>query len=311
MSLTKGNMRALIAMLKEACLAAGACAKRFQEMYVDATKRKDFVQKLTALIQEVFGRFNAFNTDGVVKQTFFEPKNWARPVDEQLELLRVYLPDAWVDPEYLATRQAEPVPAGFVRVAVPKLAYLEQILRPTGLEPDEPWDIYEHIGVAIEHVCGEHESKHGTKFKNWRKGELGPDRVRCHQQAMERRRQAEESVPGDIMILDVDLGNRTLGGKEKLCHTPRWSREEIGLTDNLMDLGSVDVGYILLLNEARLTKYDLCIDTTLEEYFWDGDGWVASLCWDFNGGQLHFDYGYADYADGNYATGVAMSPGLL
>lgn len=303
MSLTKGNMRALIAMLKEACKAAGACAKRFQEMYVDAELRTKFVTRLTSLIQEMFGRFNPFNTDATVKQTFYEPKNWARPLDEQLELLRVYLPNAWVDPEYLAQRQAEPVPTGFTRVVVPKLAYVQTHL---GLE-----DIYAEIGVAIEHVCGEHEQKHGAKFKNWRKGELTPNRVRCHEQAAERRRQAEAAVAGDILILDVDLANKTLGGKENICHTPRWSREEIGLSDNLMDLSSVDVGWILLLNEQRLTKYeDLAIDVTLEEYFWGADGWVGSLCWHFNDGQLRFSSGDGYCADEGCATGVARLPGV-
>lgn len=303
MSLTKGNMRALIAMLKEACKAAGACAKRFQEMYVDAALRANFVQRLTSLIQECFGRFNPFNTDATVKQAYNEPKNWARPLDEQLELLRVYLPNAWVDPEYLAQRQAEPVPAGFTRVVVPKLAYLQQHL---GLD-----DVYTQIGAAIEHICSEHEGKHGAKFKNWRKGELGSDRVRCHEQAAIRRREAEAAVPGDILILDVDLANKTLGSKERLCHTPRWSREEIGLSDNLMDLSSVDVGWILLINEARLTKYeDLAIDVTLEEYFWDDDGWVDSLYWCFGDEQLRFSYWSGYCADEDFAAGVARLPGV-
>jgi hypothetical protein len=310
MALTSGNRRALAGLSRVAEQNAEADPRRFQTMY-ESPAKGGFLEELTALYQKHFGRFNPFNGDEAKKQAYWEPKGWARSLDEQLELLRVYLPKAWVDPEYLAQRQAEPVPAGFVRVAVPKLAYLESILRPADLESEKPWDIYEHIGVAIEHVCGEHEQKSGARFKNWRKNELGSDRVRCHEQAAIRRRTAEATVPGDVMILDVDLSNRTLGGKDKICHTPRWSREEIGLTDHLMDLSAVDVGWILILNEDRLSKYeDPAIDVTLEEYFWGGYGWVISLCWYFHDGQLRFGHGRGSYARGYFAAGVALRPGV-
>lgn len=301
--LKKNQSRPFFGLIRTCATRAGVCGDRFQAILEDADLRKACEEDLIAVLAKHIGRFNPFNKDATTKQTFFEPKNWARPIKDQIESLEVYLSGITVDPDYLAKRMAEPVPAGFTRVAVPKLAFLQKFL--------EVDDIYAQIGKPIEHVTETLEGKHGDKFKNWRKGELGTDRVRCHEAAAAQRKLAEEAVPGDILILDVDLGNRTLGGKDKLCHTPRWSREEIGISENLMHLSAVDVGWMLVINPDRLTKYeDLSIDVTLEEYFWDGRGWVHSLCFDWIDGQLHFDHRYAAVAYKHFAAGVALLSGV-
>lgn len=46
-------------------------------------------------------------------------------------------------------------------------------------------------------------------------------------------------------------------------------------------------------------------------HFWDGNGWVNSLYFNWNDGQLHFDNRNADNANENYAAGVALLSGLL
>jgi hypothetical protein len=44
---------------------------------------------------------------------------------------------------------------------------------------------------------------------------------------------------------------------------------------------------------------------------WDDNGWVNSLYWNFNDEQLHFNNRNDNYANENYAAGVALRPGLL
>lgn len=300
MALTTGNLRALALISKLAEKNAGTIPERFQAMY-ESSEKDAFQEELTVLYQKFFGRYNPFYKDHISGQGYFEPKNWAMPIGLQVETLGIYLTGIATDPSYLAKRLSEPVPVGFTRVAVPKLAYLQKILRIP--------DVYAQIGKSIEYVCGILEGKQGSRFMNFCNEELTPEHVRCNERAAAQRKQAEGVVPGDILILDVDLGNRTLGGKEKLFHTQRYNREEIGLFEILMHLSAVDVGWILALNPDRLTKFeDLSIFVTLEEYFWVQNGWENSLFYEWDRGHLGFNWALDDRL--TFATGIALLPGV-
>ena len=290
----KGNQpRALHILISSCANRAGVASDRFQAMYEDASLRSKFELELTELLARHVGRFNRFNQDATTRQVCFEPKNWALPIREQIDVLRNHLPGCVMHGGYLGKRLAKPVPAGLTRVVVPKFDYLRRLLCVT--------DVYGEIGVPIEYVCAGLEAKYGTGFMNCRKGGLTRAIVRCHAVGVARRKQAEAAIPGDIMILDVDLNNRIFGGKKKVCHTMRWSKEEIAISADLMHVSSVDIGWILLLNPGRVKRYGfLSVQSTLEEYFWQDEGWVLSLGYATANGVLRFGTHDILEADGGH-----------
>ncbi len=80
-------------------------------------------------------------------------------------------------------------------------------------------------------------------------------------------------------------------------------------TDGEILLSAVHIAQILILDRTILESIsDTFIDCAADEYFWDGYGWVDSLCFRFRGEQLHFDCGYADGVNVNFAAGVARLP---
>ena len=290
----------------ESSLDTSLESDRFQKVFRDKKKKEEFIEAygtaISAVLTQWFSWMNPFKDDSTSVQTRFEPVGWAEPIANQIETLGVYLTGIQGDSGYLQKRLNEELPEGFVRVAVPKLAFLQTRLL---LQ-----DVYIEIGQPIEHVCEALGRKHGKKFKNCREGELGPKRVRCNEVAMARRKAFEETVPGDIIILDVDLANLTLSDK-KLCHMPRWSREEITHAVNLLHLSSVDIGWILVVNPKRLVRdEDLAIDATLEEYCLGSFGWVNSLIFYFHACQLLFGNRVASNFGSWCAAGVARLPGV-
>ncbi len=121
--------------------------------------------------------------------------------------------------------------------------------------------------------------------RHYRKGQLGPNRIQCIQKLVDKRKELEMSTPGDILILDVDLGNSYAGW------TPRKAREDIIWHKNRLSLSSVDLGWILLINPRRLQRnIDLSVDSVMEEYYSEDRGWVTNLFFYFRGGKLEFGY---------------------
>ncbi|MFO0826153.1 MAG: hypothetical protein U0792_24060 [Gemmataceae bacterium] len=216
--------------------------------------------------------------DVILTQERFEPASWSRPLDEQIRLLQdVHLPGIVVDADYQATRVKQPLAVHRVRVAVPKLAYLAH-----RLGQDDP---FTRIGVLIEQVCELLDEQRQGKFTHYRKGQLLPNRIQVIPELTARRIALEESVPGDILILDVDLGNTYAGW------TPRRARGQIIHSPDQLALTSVDIGWILLLNPDRFQcNTDLSVDSVAEEYFSEDRGWVTVLFYYYRGGKLEFGY---------------------
>lgn len=306
MALTPGQHRTLFGWFR-AAVPTNLIPDRFQAVLRDKDLQKEFKKDFGSLLSKWFGRVNPYKDDKTETQKyFFDHKGRVKPIKEQIELLEsVYLVGCKVDEAYVAQRLSEPTPRGFVKVAVPKLTFLERHLRPADLPTETEWTIWDNIGLAIEHVTDVLKTRRPT-FENYRKGELGAKHLRVHAESAERRRADEALVPGDIMICDVHMNN--LLGSQQVCHTSRWSREEVLIDDSLMGLSAVDGNWILVVNEELQTKNeDLAWDYTLEEYCVAGV-WSYSLCSGFSD-RLGFNGGLAGAPGCYYAALVAVRPG--
>ena len=305
--LKPGQSRTLFGWLRSS-VPTNLIPARFQEVFGDEDLQKTLKKDFKVLLQKYFGRINLYKNDKAETQKyFFDHKGRVKPIKEQIELYEsVYLVGCKADETYVAERLSEPTPRDFVKVAVPKLTYQEGHLRPADLPAGTKWTIWANIGVAIENVTDILKTRRPS-FENYRKGELGTDFVKVHPETAERRKADEAKVPGDIMILDVHMNNFL--GNQKVCHTPRWSRDEILIGDSYMGLSAVDGNWILVVNEDLQTKNeDLAWDYTLEEYR-VGGVWGYSLVSGFRGG-LGFGYGGADYPVCRCAALVAVRPGV-
>lgn len=145
----------------------------------------------------------SYREDAVLAQERFEPTEWVRPLDNQLETLLGYMPTLKVEePYFRARREAAPV-EGMNRVLVPKISALGKANK---LE-----NPYAQIGVLVEQVCSFLDTQREGQFTHYRKGALGPDRIRCIQQIVDIRKKLEAATPGDLLVLDADMGNRYAG----------------------------------------------------------------------------------------------------
>lgn len=236
-----------------------------------------------------------FSEDIILKQERFEPAEWAIPIEEQIKLLQEkYLAGARMDPDYKNKIQNMAIQNGFVRIAIPKLSYLARINRIK--------NPYSDIGALIEQVCELLFMQRQGKFTHYRKGQLKPDRIQCIKKLADRRKIIEKNVPGDIMILDVDLGNIYAGW------TPRRARENIICNQKQIALSSVDLGWIILINPDRFQRnVDLSVDSVMEEYYSTERGWVTNLFFYFRGGKLEFGYRWNRRAYFDCGAAIAIS----
>lgn len=219
-----------------------------------------------------------FREDVILKQERYEPAEWALPLEKQLDLLQnTYLVGAKADNDYAKERINSTKSKGLTRIAIPKLSYLAKI--------KDVKNPYSNIGIFIEQICELLFIQRQEKFTHYRKGQLGQNRIQCIQKLVDKRRDLEMSIPGDILILDVDLGNYYAGW------TPRRAREDIIHRQDRFALSSVDLGWILLINPNRFQRnVDLSVDSVMEEYYSEDRGWVTNLFFYFRGGKLEFGY---------------------
>ena len=243
---------------------------------------------------DINGKLHRFENDVVLEQAFFEPKDWVNSLEEQLKLLQnKYIAGAEIDPHYLEKRANEPLPKGFVRVAVPKLSFLARLNN-----VDDP---YNKIGTLIESVCDLLNKQREGKFTHYRKGQLNQSYIRCIKDIASKRKFIEDNISGDILILDVSMGGTYAGW------TPRRAREDIINRDDRVALFSVDLAWITLLNPNRFQHCDnLSVDSVAEEYFSEDRAWECVLFFYYRGGKLEFGYrwGRRAYFDSGAAIAV-------
>jgi len=240
-------------------------------------KVMEFARGVLEILEEHDIGLPPFREDAALTQERFEPSEWVRPLEAQLETLKAYLPNLNLDQAYFEKRKRDESPKGTHKVLVPKLSYLG---KENNLE-----NPYAEIGMLVEQVCAFLGQQREGQFTHYRKGALGPDRIKCIEQIVDLRKKLEKETPGDVLILDVDMGNRYAGW------TPRRARSSSLLKRDQLALSSVDVAWILLSNPNRLqSNIELSIDAVMEEYLSLDRGWVTNLFFYHRGGKLEFGY---------------------
>jgi hypothetical protein len=144
------------------------------------------------------------------------------------------------------------------------------------------------------------EKTRGGKFHNYRKGQLGSDRLR--QSALTEKSFGQlivDQVNPDILIVPGQFGLRHRG------RSVRRALEVIGDTPSEFGLGAFAASAMLLSHPERLMNYDdLWIDCAGDEYD-DPDSDVRfdrAPFFDFSVGKVEFDAFYVDYAYDYYGS---------
>jgi hypothetical protein len=218
-----------------------------------------------------------YGMDPVLDQERFEPVAWALSIEKQMDALRIYFSGIEIDKNYYKNKNSESPRKDFVKIVVPKISFLG---KKYGVR-----DPYADIGILMENACEFIGIQREGQFTHYRKGQLGRDRIRCIQDVVAKRKIIEEKIPGDVLVLDIDLGNTFAGW------TPRLARESIIKNHNYMALFALDIALIILINPKRFQQNtDLSVDSVAEEYLSTDRGWVTNLFFYHRGGKLEFGY---------------------
>ncbi|MBI4093239.1 MAG: hypothetical protein HY420_04925 [Candidatus Kerfeldbacteria bacterium] len=127
-------------------------------------------------------------------------------------------------------------------------------------------------------------------FTNWRKGQLGPDRLRQHVRSVSFWKRVSEQQPGDIAVLPGQFG-KLYGGMSVL-------RVRELLMGNQFGAGWLAGGCMLLTHPERITDNGLFVDFPGDEYSLGADGqFDRAPYFRSNGGQVETD---ADSVDDPY-----------
>ena len=208
----------------------------------------------------------------------YKPKG----ITEQTNILRQLFPGVGFADEKLAER---PVPANAEGwFAIPKW----QTIAPT-------------YGEAVEKVLA--KISETRKFKNWREGELGPDRLKQSARAEKMfQTLGDEQKDHDILVVAAQFGLRHRG------RSVRRAREVMQV--NEYGLGAFAVGIMLLTHPERLMNYDdLYVDCAGDEYAPGADGGFSRApVFHFHGGKVEFDAGWFDVAYGRCGSSSAFLP---
>ena len=138
-------------------------------------------------------------------------------------------------------------------------------------------------GEAVQKVLDALNKAYKGRFKNWREGELGPDRLKQSARAEKMfQTLGDEQKDHDILVVAAQFGLRHRG------RSVRRSREVMQV--NEYGLGAFAVGIMLLTHPERLMNYDdLYVDCAGDEYAPEADGgfsYAPLFC--FSDGRVRF-----------------------
>lgn len=213
----------------------------------------------------------------------YKPKG----ITEQTNILRQLFPGVGFADEKLAER---PVPANAEGwFAIPKW----QTIAPT-------------YGEAVEKVLAKISETRRGKFKNWRGGGLGPDRLKQSARTEQMfQTLGDEQKDHDILVVAAQFGLRHRG------RSARRAREVMQI--NEVGLGAFAVGIMLLTHPERLMNYDdLYVDCAGDEYAPEADGFFSRAPIFFFDGdrveRVEFDTGWLDDACDGCGSASAFLP---
>ena len=217
-------------------------------------------------------RIRKYKEDVILRQERFEPGGWVEPLEIQIQKLKEYFPSIIIPDLNLFKKKK-----GYSQVVIPKISFLSKYLKV--LSP------YDNIGVLIEDVCSKLMIDRNNKFTHYRHNELGRDRILSVDSIVSQREEYEINNLGDVLILNVDMGNKYAGW------TPRRARASMIINKRELPLFTVDICWIVLLNPSRFSRnIDLSVDSVAEIYQSLDRGWVTNLFMYFRGGKLELGY---------------------
>lgn len=223
-----------------------------------------------------------------VKSRYGYPTGYRlRCISEQANILRAMFAGVGnIDPDYLSRikRGEIALPAGAERwFAIPRWQNLATT-----------------YNEALDKVLAMLAST--RPFKNWRAGQLGPDRLRQSGRAIHALDLlAEQQNGADILIVPAQFGQRHAG------RSVRRAREVF--TANEFGLGAYEVGIMLLTHPERLVSHEnLWPDCPGDEYAVDDGRFVLAPYFRFGGGQLGFDSGWSVFADADFGSASGFLP---
>ena len=197
-----------------------------------------------------------------------------KPILEQVQALKALFPQL----DITATLE-------FVQTVLPTLQL------PAGAEgwfAIPRWQkVADNYGAALEQALAQLNSK--RKFKNYREGELGPDRIRQHPRTVAMLEQIGEQQTGDILIVPAQYGMWHRG------RSVRRARECFATHE--FGFGAFAGSCMALVHPERYVRSEE-LDTDLpgDEYDYpDDDGRFSHApILNFNGGRLRFDAHWYD-----------------
>ncbi len=134
------------------------------------------------------------------------------------------------------------------------------------------------------------------RFRNWREGQLGPDRLRQHARTVQALAKIGETQKGDVLIVAAQFGKRHAGLSVRRAREVMTTRE--------FGLDSVMTGSMLLTHPERLGKCeDLWIDVAGDEFAPGADGqYVNAPYFNFNDDELEFGTFHSVLANDDYGS---------
>lgn len=189
----------------------------------------------------------------------------AKPIAEQMRILREYFPNLGNPDEEIAKQERPANSEGYF--VIPRW----QLIAPT-------------YGEAVEKVLDALNKQRKGKFVNYRKGELGPDRLReTNRKKLAFEQLASEQQGHDVLVVAAQFGIRHRGRSVRRARVVMGGQE--------FGLGAFEIGIMLLTHPERLQHYDdLWIDCAGDEYSPGAAGQFGSAPYFiFNDGKLRFD----------------------
>ena len=212
-------------------------------------------------------------------------------VTEQTNLLRQLFPGIGFADEKTEPRPVPPNAEGWF--AIPRW---QSVVKHLPVERQ----VY---GEAVQIVLDQLEKAYKGKFKNWRKGELGPDQLRqSAKSAAAWEKIGQEQKDFDILLVPAQFGLRHRG------RSVRRAREVMQADE--FGLGAFAVGIMLLTHADRLKHYDdLWVDCAGDEFAPGADG-VFSFApvFNFYADRLKFGTNWVGGASDGYGSVSAFLP---
>ena len=254
---------------------------------------KEFWKELAVLIQK-HSATNQFANEVVSSKYTYPSEFKPRPIGEQVEMIaKNFGLDGTQAYEFIKTLPT--LPEGSEEwFAIPKISAIRKINFPTITDPAT---LYCEAVKMVLGKLAEHRS-----FKNYREGQITPNRLRQHSRTAEFLAQLEAEQPGDIIIIAVQHGMKHRG------ESVRRARETFA--SNEFGLGSFALGCMTLVHPERYVRWEeLDTDCAGDEFSPDADG-SFSECPRFRFGacRLEFDANVVSLAYDFFGSASAFLP---